>query len=49
MSSGGCTSFNGPAEQLTGDIWQLQPNVNIARGVMETPEQYIPGVPLKGA
>ncbi len=41
--------FDGPAGQLTDYTWQLQPNVVITRGVMETPEQYIPGVPLKGA
>lgn len=41
--------FDGPAEQLTGYAWQLQPKLVITRGVMETPEQYIPGVPLKGA
>ena len=41
--------FDGPAEQLTDYVWQLQPNVVITRGAMETPEQYIPGVPLKGA
>jgi alpha-L-fucosidase len=41
--------FDGPAEQLTDYAWQLQPNLVITRGVMETPEQYIPGVPLKGA
>ncbi|MSV28257.1 MAG: alpha-L-fucosidase [Bryobacterales bacterium] len=41
--------FDGPAEQLTDFAWQLQPNLVITRGIMETPEQYIPGVPLKGA
>lgn len=41
--------FDGPAEQLTDYAWQLQPKLVITRGVMETPEQYIPGVPLKGA
>jgi alpha-L-fucosidase len=41
--------FDGPAEQLTEYAWQLQPNLIITRGVMETPEQYIPGVPLPGA
>lgn len=41
--------FDGPAEQLTTYAWQLQPKLVITRGVMETPEQYIPGVPLKGA
>jgi alpha-L-fucosidase len=41
--------FDGPAEQLTDYAWGLQPALVITRGVMETPEQYIPGVPLKGA
>jgi alpha-L-fucosidase len=41
--------FDGPASQLTDYVWQLQPNLVITRGVMETPEQYIPGVPLPGA
>ena len=41
--------FDGPAEQLTDYAWQLQPGLVITRGVMETPEQYIPGVPLDGA
>lgn len=41
--------FDGPAEQLTDYVWSLQPNVVITRGVMETPEQYTPGVALPGA
>ena len=41
--------FDGPAEQLTSYTWQLQPNLVITRGVMETPEQYTPGVALPGA
>ncbi|HEY1215936.1 MAG TPA: alpha-L-fucosidase, partial [Bryobacteraceae bacterium] len=41
--------FDGPAEQLTAYAWQLQPNLLITRGVMETPEQYTPGVALPGA
>jgi alpha-L-fucosidase len=41
--------FDGPAEQLTEYAWQLQPNLVITRGVMETPEQYTPGVALPGA
>ncbi|MGH9719525.1 MAG: alpha-L-fucosidase [Bryobacteraceae bacterium] len=41
--------FDGPAEQLTDFAWSLQSNLVITRGVMETPEQYIPGVPLPGA
>ena len=41
--------FDGPAEQLTDFAWSLQPKLVITRGVMETPEQYIPGVALPGA
>jgi len=41
--------FDGPAEQLTDYVWQLQPKLVITRGAMETPEQYIPGVALPGA
>jgi alpha-L-fucosidase len=41
--------FDGPAEQLTDYAWHLQPNLVITRGVMETPEQYTPGVALPGA
>jgi alpha-L-fucosidase len=41
--------FDGPAAELTDFAWQQQPNLVITRGVMETPEQYIPGVPLEGA
>lgn len=41
--------FDGPADQLTDYVWQLQPNVVITRGVMETPEQYTPGIALAGA
>ena len=41
--------FDGPAEQLTEYAWQLQPKLVITRGVMETPEQYTPGVALPGA
>lgn len=41
--------FDGPAEQLTDYAWELQPGLVITRGVMETPEQYTPGVALPGA
>ena len=41
--------FDGPAQQLTDYAWQLQPKLVITRGVMETPEQYTPGVALPGA
>jgi alpha-L-fucosidase len=41
--------FDGPAQQLVDYAWQLQPKLVITRGVMETPEQYTPGVALPGA
>ena len=41
--------FDGPASGLTDFAWSLQPKLVITRGVMETPEQYIPGVALPGA
>jgi alpha-L-fucosidase len=41
--------FDGPAEQLTDYAWQFQPHLVITRGVMETPEQYTPGVAPPGA
>jgi alpha-L-fucosidase len=41
--------FDGPAAQLTDYAWQIQPDLVITRGVMETPEQYTPGVALPGA
>lgn len=30
-------------------IWELSPETVVTRGEIETPEQYTPGVPLKGA
>ncbi len=41
--------FDGPADELTDFAWQLQPKLVITRGAMATPEQYTPGVALKGA
>jgi alpha-L-fucosidase len=41
--------FDGPAEQLTDYAWQLQPSLVITRGVMETPEQYTPGIAMDEA
>jgi alpha-L-fucosidase len=41
--------FDGPATELADYAWQLQPKLVITRGAMETPEQYTPGVALKGA
>jgi alpha-L-fucosidase len=41
--------LDGPAVHLRETAWQLDPNLVVTRGAMETPEQYIPGVPLEGA
>ena len=41
--------LDGAAEGLRELCWKLQPNVVVTRGALQTPEQYIPGVPLKGA
>jgi len=41
--------FDGAAEGLRELAWQLQPNIVVTRGAMQTPEQYIPGVALEGA
>jgi alpha-L-fucosidase len=41
--------FDGPPEQLRELAWELQPNTVVTRGAIETPEQYVPGVPLDGA
>ncbi len=41
--------FDGPPEGLKELAWELQPNTVVTRGAIETPEQYVPGVPLEGA
>ena len=41
--------FDGASEGLKELAWDLQPMVVVTRGAMETPEQYIPGVPLDDA
>ena len=41
--------LDGAAEGLRELAWTAQPRVVVTRGAMETPEQYIPGVPLDGA
>lgn len=38
--------LDGPAVGLRELAWQLQPNVVVTRGAMETPEQTIPGAPM---
>ncbi len=40
--------FDGPAEGLRDLAWKLQPDVVVTRGAMQTPELYVPGVPLPG-
>lgn len=41
--------FDGEAQGLRDLAWKLQPDVVVTRGALQTPEQYIPGVPLEGA
>jgi alpha-L-fucosidase len=41
--------FDGEAENLRQLAWQLQPNIVVTRGALQTPEQYVPGMPLPGA
>jgi alpha-L-fucosidase len=40
--------IDGEPAQLTDLAWDLQPEIVITRGAMETPEQTIPGKPLDG-
>ena len=40
--------FDGPAEGLKEYAWQLQPQVVVTRGQMETPEQELPDKPIPG-
>lgn len=41
--------FDGQATGLRDLAWKLQPEIVVTRGAMQTPEQYVPGMPLKGA
>jgi len=41
--------FDGQTDGLRDLAWQMQPNIVVSRGAVQTPEQYIPGMPLKGA
>ena len=41
--------FDGEAEGLRELAWKLQPNIVVTRGAIQTPEQFVPGVPLEGA
>jgi alpha-L-fucosidase len=37
--------LDGPPEGLREQAWESQPDIGVTRGVMNTPELYIPGVP----
>lgn len=41
--------IDGPAEGLRELCWELDPDIVVTRGAIETPEQFIPGLPLTGA
>jgi alpha-L-fucosidase len=41
--------FDGPAERLRAVAWRTQPEIVVTRGALQTPEQYVPGIPLEGA
>jgi len=41
--------FDGRATGLRDLAWKLQPDIVVTRGALQTPEQYVPGMPLKGA
>ncbi len=40
--------IDGPCQGLTEICWELQPQMIVTRGVIETPEQNIPGKPIPG-
>lgn len=41
--------FDGQTDGLRDLAWKLQPDIVVSRGALQTPEQFIPGMPLKGA
>src|SRR5581483_6833657 len=41
--------FDGEADDLRKLAWELNPNIVVTRGAIQTPEQYVPGVPIEGA
>ncbi|MGJ5816653.1 alpha-L-fucosidase [Paludibaculum fermentans] len=41
--------FDGEPQELRDLAWKLQPNTIVTRGAIQTPELYVPGVPLEGA
>ncbi len=41
--------LDGEPDQLRELAWKLQPDTVVTRGAMQTPELYVPGIPLEGA
>jgi alpha-L-fucosidase len=41
--------LDGEPQGLRELAWQLNPNIVVTRGAIQTPEQHVPGVPLEGA
>lgn len=41
--------LDGEPHQLRELAWQLQPQTVVTRGAIQTPELYVPGVPIEGA
>jgi alpha-L-fucosidase len=41
--------FDGQTDGLRDLAWKLQPDMVVSRGALQTPEQYVPGMPLQGA
>jgi alpha-L-fucosidase len=41
--------FDGDPQQLRELAWKLQPDTVVTRGAIQTPELYVPGIPLEGA
>jgi alpha-L-fucosidase len=40
--------IDGEPQGLREKAWDLQPSIVVTRGAIQTPEQYVPGVPLEG-
>jgi len=41
--------FDGEPQGLRDLAWKMQPNTIVTRGAIQTPELYVPGIPLEGA
>jgi alpha-L-fucosidase len=41
--------FDGEPEGLRDLAWKMQPKTIVTRGAIQTPELYVPGIPLEGA